>query len=206
MSLLLIIAWDSTRMSGSLDSRIKSSARLVGRGERVRQTARMVVVSKLLIAHWRAIRACGFVIFLCATSVCAESSSSQASGGSFSLKAGARSTIVSVCENQTKALVEDLDRVLASDPAAINPVYETFHRHFPIQNCNIADVLKVARSSRFFVGSEEWGTYYNILFNSAGVSPRPGFAVQISVAKGTGNLELPFAKVNGYLRAVGGEQ
>jgi hypothetical protein len=124
---------------------------------------------------------------------------SQISGGSLSLTAGAESTAVSNdCETRTRALVEDLDRVLASDPAAINPVYQTFHRHFPIEKCNIADVLAVARSSRFFVGSEEWGTYYNILFNSAGVSSRPGFAVQISVAKDTGNLELPFAKVNGY--------
>jgi hypothetical protein len=41
-------------------------------------------------------------------------------------------------------------------------------------------------------------TYYNFGFNSAGVSSRPGFAVQISFSKKDGNLRLPFAKVDGY--------
>ncbi len=102
------------------------------------------------------------------------------------------------CKTRFTALVRDLDGVLASDPETINPVYEVFHTHFPVEKCKIEDVLAIARASRFFVGSEEWGTYYNIGFDSAGVSSRPGFAVQISMAKKTGDLELPFAKVNGY--------
>jgi hypothetical protein len=102
------------------------------------------------------------------------------------------------CETRFAALVRDLDGVLASDPETITPVYEVFHTHFPVEKCKIEDVLAIARASRFFVRSEEWGTYHNVMFNSAGVSSRPGFAVQISMAKKTGDLELPFAKVNGY--------
>jgi hypothetical protein len=102
------------------------------------------------------------------------------------------------CKTRFTALVRDLDSALASDPEAITPVYEVFHKYFPVEKCKIEDVLAIARVSRFFVGSEEMGTYYNIAFNSAGVSSRPGFAVQISAAKKTGDLELPFAKVNGY--------
>jgi hypothetical protein len=38
---------------------------------------------------------------------------------------------------------------------AITPVYEVFYKYFPVENCNIEDVLGIARTSRFFVGSEE---------------------------------------------------
>ena len=102
------------------------------------------------------------------------------------------------CKVRFASLVRDLDQVLGSDPESIAQVYEVFYRFFPIEMCGLQGVLEIARSSRFFVGSEEWSTYYNVMFNSAGVSSRPGFAVQISIAKKTGNLELPFAKVNGY--------
>jgi len=102
------------------------------------------------------------------------------------------------CKDRFSALVRDLDNVLASDPEPITPVYEVFHKYFPVEKCRVEDVLAVARGSRFFVGSSEGPQYYNVKFNSAGLSSRPGFGVQISVAKKTGNLELPFAKVNGY--------
>ena len=102
------------------------------------------------------------------------------------------------CKTRFTALVVELDSVLASDPKTITPVYEVFYKYFPVEKCNIEDTLSIARSSRFFVSSGESQKYYSISFSSAGVSSRPGFAVQISLAKGTGNLELPFAKVNGY--------
>lgn len=101
------------------------------------------------------------------------------------------------CKTRFAALVRDLGGVLASDPESLASVYEVFHKYFPIEKCNIEDVLAIARTSRFFVGSEEMGTY-SVAFNSAGVSSRPGFAVLISVDKKTGNLERPFAKINGY--------
>jgi hypothetical protein len=102
------------------------------------------------------------------------------------------------CETRFTALVRDLDGVLASDPETITPVYEVFHKYFPVEKCKIEDVLAIARASRFFVRSWEGSEYYSVAFSSADVSSRPGFAVQISMAKKTGNLELPFAKVNGY--------
>jgi hypothetical protein len=102
------------------------------------------------------------------------------------------------CKTRIAVLVRDLDSVLAGDAETVTLVYEVFHRNFPVEKCNIEDVLAAARSSRFFVGSEETRANYNIAFNSAGVSSRPGFVVQISVDKKTGNLVLPFAKVNGY--------
>jgi hypothetical protein len=102
------------------------------------------------------------------------------------------------CTTRFTALVRDLDGVLASDPETINPVYEVFHAHFPVEKCKIEDVVAIARASRFFVRSWEGSENYSVAFNSAGVSSRPGFAVQISMAKKTGDLELPFAKVNGY--------
>ncbi|MEW6643088.1 MAG: hypothetical protein AB1586_21470 [Pseudomonadota bacterium] len=102
------------------------------------------------------------------------------------------------CKERLRGLVKDLDFVLASDPQSVAAVYEVFYKYFPINRCAIEDVLLIARSSRFFTGSEDVPGYYNVAFNSTGVSSRPGFAALLSLSKKTGNMEMPFAKVNGY--------
>jgi len=100
------------------------------------------------------------------------------------------------CKARFAALVRDLDAVLAVNAKSVTSIYNLFKIYFPIERCNIEDVLKIARASGFFVSSEEQVAYYNIAFKSGSVSS--GFLVQISLNKKTGNLELPFAKVNGY--------
>jgi hypothetical protein len=134
---------------------------------------------------------CGAVLFFAAAAFAQGSSNGFLSGGTLMSATDSQSMNQrSDCNTRFTALVRDLDGVLASDPETINPVYEVFHRHFPVEKCKIEDVLAIARTSRFFVRSEEWGTYYNVGFDSAGVSSRPGFAVQISMSKKTGDLEL----------------
>ncbi len=102
------------------------------------------------------------------------------------------------CKTRFNVLVRDLDSILASDQKAIDPIHEVFKRHFPVEKCGIEEILAIARASRFFVGSEETPEYYNVAFNSAGVGSGYGFAVQMSLNKRTGTLELPFAKVNRF--------
>jgi hypothetical protein len=154
--------------------------------------------STLAKARW-SVGICGVVAFY-GTAACAQSDSNGIlSGGPLMPTTGSGPhNKPGDCKTRIAALVRDLDTVLAGDAETVTLVYEVFHKYFPVEKCNIEDVLAAARRSRFFVGSEEWGTYYLIQFNSAGVSRRPGFAVQISVEKQTGNLERPFAKVNGY--------
>jgi hypothetical protein len=134
-----------------------------------------------------------------AAAACAQGNSNGLLSGDLMPIADSKSTNHgNDCETRFAALVRDLDSVLASDPETITPVYEVFHKYFPVEKCKIEDVLAIARASRFFVRSWEGSEYYSVAFSSADVSSRPGFAVQISMAKKTGNLELPFAKVNGY--------
>jgi hypothetical protein len=142
----------------------------------------------------------GIVVAFCGTAACAQSNSTGIlSGGRLAPTIGSGPVNQpGDCKTRIAALVRDLDGVLAGDAETVMLVYEVFHRNFPVEKCSIEDVLAAARSSRFFVGSEETRANYNIAFNSAGVSSRPGFVVQISVDKKTGNLVLPFAKVNGY--------
>jgi len=102
------------------------------------------------------------------------------------------------CATRFAEFVRDLDGILASAPKAIDPIYAAFQRSFPIQKCKIEEILTIARKSRFFVGSEETVAYYNIAFNGAGVGSGNGFAVLVSLNKKTGNMEKPFAKVNGF--------
>jgi hypothetical protein len=163
------------------------------------RTVRVILGVKSTLSYGCLVAGCGAALVYAAAAFAQGNSNGLLSGGDLMPVADSRSTNHSNdCETRFAALVRDLDGVLASDPETITPVYEVFHKYFPIEKCSIEDVLTIARSSRFFAGSEEWGTYYNIAFNSAGASSRPGFAVQISVAKKTGDLELPFAKVNGY--------
>jgi hypothetical protein len=154
--------------------------------------------SGLAKARWP-LGVCGVVAFF-GTATCAQSNSNEVLSGGAPMPTIGSGSINQPgdCKTRIVALVRDLDSVLAGDAETVTLVYEVFHKYFPVEKCNIEDVLAAARSSRFFVGSEEWSTYYLIQFNSAGVSRRPGFAVQISIEKKTGNLERPFAKVNGY--------
>jgi hypothetical protein len=148
-------------------------------------------------AHWLP-GICGVIAF-CGTAACAQGNSNGVLSGPLMPTVGSEPVNqLRDCKTRIVALVRDLDGILGSDAETVTLVYEVFHKYFPVEKCNIEDVLAAARGSGFFVGSEEWGTYYLIQFNSAGVSRRPGFAVQISVEKKTGNLERPFAKVNGY--------
>jgi hypothetical protein len=142
---------------------------------------------------------CGAALVYAAAAFAQGSPNGFLSGDDLMPVADSRSTNHSNdCKTRFTALVRDLDGVLASDPGTITPVYEVFHKYFPVEKCKIEDVLAIARASRFFVRSWEGSEYYSVAFSSADVSSRPGFAVQISMAKKTGNLELPFAKVNGY--------
>jgi hypothetical protein len=154
--------------------------------------------STLAKARW-SVGICGVVAFY-GTAACAQSDSNGIlSGGPLMPTTGSGPhNKPGDCKTRIAALVRDLDSVLASDAETVTLVYEVFHKYFPVEKCNIEDVLATARGSRFFVGSDEGVEFYNIRFNSGGVSSRPGFFVQISIAKKTGNLELPFAKVNGY--------
>jgi hypothetical protein len=102
------------------------------------------------------------------------------------------------CATRFAEFVRDLDSILASAPKAIDPISSAFQRFFPMQKCSVEEILTIARKSRFFVGSEEGPAFYNMAFDSAGTGPGNGFAVLISLNKKTGNLEKPFAKVNGF--------
>jgi hypothetical protein len=154
--------------------------------------------STLAKARW-SVGICGVVAFY-GTAACAQSDSNGIlSGGPLMPTTGSGPhNKPGDCKTRIAALVRDLDTVLASDAETVTLVYEVFHKYFPVEKCKIEDVLAAARGSRFFVGSEETRASYNIAFNSAGVSSRPGFTVQITVDKKTGDLVLPFAKVNGY--------
>jgi hypothetical protein len=153
--------------------------------------------SRLAKAHWLP-AICGVLAF-CGTAACAQGNSAGVLSGPLLPTTGSGPhNQPGDCKTRIAALVRDLDAVLAGDAETVTLVYEVFHKYFPVEKCNIEDVLATARGSRFFVGSDEGVEFYNIGFNSAGVSSRPGFFVQISIAKKTGNLELPFAKVNGY--------
>jgi len=102
------------------------------------------------------------------------------------------------CTARFATFVQELDRLLASDPPTVLPVQDLFGKYLPVENCNINELLEIARASRFFDSISDQRTYYVIALNSRGLSSRPGFAVQVSLVKSTGASRLPFVKVNGF--------
>lgn len=99
------------------------------------------------------------------------------------------------CQSKFTAFVGELDAILAAHTRSATTIYDLFKQYFPIENCKIADILTIARTSQFFTGPEEQPGNYNILFKSGGAWS--GFSVIMSLNKKTGSLELPFAKPNG---------
>jgi hypothetical protein len=102
------------------------------------------------------------------------------------------------CKDLFARLVQDLDRALASDPKSVDRITAAIGEDFPIKRCRIEEILPIARSSRFFVSSEEAPKIYNIMFSNANSSAGYGFFVLISLNKITGTIEVPFARVNNY--------
>lgn len=102
------------------------------------------------------------------------------------------------CETKFAAFVEDLDGLLAKDPATVCPIFDLLNKYFPVEGCNIENAIRISRRSRFFSHVSEEKTYYIIAFDSRGFAGPldPGFHVQISLLKASGNSWLPAAHVN----------
>jgi hypothetical protein len=101
-----------------------------------------------------------------------------------------------ICAVQFGAFVEDLDKLLGSDPEDGRLVSALLKKYFSVERCNIEEVIRTSRQSRFFSHVSEERTYFVVAFDSKGLSSRPGFYVQVSLLKANGNSQLPFAIVN----------
>jgi hypothetical protein len=102
------------------------------------------------------------------------------------------------CIVRIPAFVQELDKLLASDPRTIHPVKDLIRSYFPVEGCNIQQAIKTSRNSRFFSHVSEEETYYVIAFDSKGLAGLmdPGLHVQINLLKASGNSWLPSANIN----------
>src|SRR6266478_7999709 len=102
------------------------------------------------------------------------------------------------CTMRFMSFIENLDKLLVSDPSTIRPVHELLDRHFPVEGCNIQAAIRIAQKSRFFFHVSETRTYYVLAFDSRGFTGPmdSGFHVQITLLKVSGNSWLPAAHVN----------
>jgi hypothetical protein len=102
------------------------------------------------------------------------------------------------CVAQIMTFVHELDKLLASNPQTIHPVKDLLRRYFPVEACDIQEVIKVARRSRFFSHVSEEVTYFAIVFDSKGFAGLldPGIHVQVNLLKASGDSWLPSANIN----------
>ena len=109
-------------------------------------------------------------------------------------------TVAQTCAKRLDSFVQELDELLASNPNTIYSVLKLLDRSFPVHSCNIPEAITICRQSKFFDHISKAQEYYVVVFNSRGfVAGRPGFLVQFSLVKASGDLRFPYARINDQL-------
>jgi hypothetical protein len=96
------------------------------------------------------------------------------------------------CATKLKGLIIDIDELLAKNPRDLTDVYAVFHRHFPVNGCNVDEVSLVVKASKYFRSISMNGpNMHAFSFNSETASSR-GVAASFGLTD-TGELVFPFA-------------
>ncbi len=107
--------------------------------------------------------------------------------------ARAEESQAAICSNRVRQFVADLDDLLTKSPRSVMTVIGMMRKHLPVKGCDVADVIATSKTSKFFHGAYEWDLSYTIAFQSS------DFIVSFGLRKATGDIEVPFARVRGYL-------
>lgn len=100
------------------------------------------------------------------------------------------------CAVRLKNFVGALDRVLDENPSSSGPIKALLQTHFPMENCDIDDVFKISRQSKYFFSIDNLKNHYTVIFNNGGYFAGLGFQVGFGILKDSGNSSLPYALPN----------
>jgi hypothetical protein len=97
-----------------------------------------------------------------------------------------------------KEFVSELDALLDQNPPTLEPFLSLLKQTFPLTGCDIEEVVRIARKSKYFLSPYQNGSMLVFSFSSARPfsGPLSGFDVSFGISKSTGNTELPFAKIH----------
>jgi hypothetical protein len=102
------------------------------------------------------------------------------------------------CLDRMKEFVSDLDALMDQNPSTLEPFLGLLKRTFPLVECDIEEVTRIAKKSKYFISPSHNGSMLVFFFSSAkpSIGPFSGFDVSFGISKSTGNTELPFAKIH----------
>jgi hypothetical protein len=102
------------------------------------------------------------------------------------------------CLDRMKEFVSELDALFDENPPTLEPFLSLLKRTFPLTGCDIDEVTRIVRKSKYFVSPSDNGSLLVFSFSSAKPysPPLSGFDVIFGISKSTGKTELPFAKIH----------
>lgn len=102
------------------------------------------------------------------------------------------------CLDRMKEFVPKLDTLLDQNLSTLEPFLSLLKQTFPLTGCDIEEIIRIAKKSKYFISSSHNGSMLVFLFSSAKPNSGPfsGFDVSFGISKSTGNTELPFAKIH----------
>ena len=102
------------------------------------------------------------------------------------------------CIPRLALLISELDTLLSSNPPRVGSISSLLYKHLPLENCDVQEAIKTVKGARFLSHIAGEKTYVSFVFDTKGFAgpSDPGFHVQLSFDKASGNSQLPFVMVN----------
>jgi hypothetical protein len=92
-----------------------------------------------------------------------------------------------LCSARVRQFVKEIDILLAENPDSSSFFHDPIRKYLPAKGCDVAEIILIAKQSKFFWGTYELGASYTIGFRSS------LFEVTFGLQKETGDIEYPAA-------------
>ena len=99
------------------------------------------------------------------------------------------------CALRLTEFVKELDRTFDTEHS-IAPVQDLFQKYFPLSGCDIDQISKICRQSRYFAGADKQMRVFTAAFDNAPYHPYSKLFVQITFDRKSGNSEPPFVVIH----------
>jgi hypothetical protein len=96
------------------------------------------------------------------------------------------------CTTKLEKFIVDIDALLAKSPRNIFDVFGVLDRHFPLHGCNVDEVSRIVKTSKYFRGVSMNGPKIHVFSLNSETAFSRGVAVTFGLSD-TGDSHLPFA-------------
>jgi hypothetical protein len=98
-------------------------------------------------------------------------------------------TAAARCSARVRQFVKEIDVLLDEDPDSVVFFYDPIQKYLPAKGCDVDEIIRIARQSKFFWTAYDWDSGYTIGFRSV------HFEITFGLRKNTGDIEYPAAQI-----------